>query len=146
MPQSVQVDSIQCYSVVEVTVSTVCLQTLLIFPFLSPTVGCASLLPPSPLHFIKKKMLLLSCSSFSSHWSWIDSVDMLHVDLLLTMLQMGSGVHSNTAAVSSPPADLQSVSSQPPFPNSPQVRSQTGHWLGMWQLHVAYLLTMLVNC
>lgn len=44
--------------------------------------------------------------------------------LLLTMLQMGSGVHSSTAAVSSPPLDLQSVSSQPSFPNTPQVRSQ----------------------
>lgn len=42
------------------------------------------------------------------------------------MLQMGSGVHSSTAAVSSAPADLQSASSQPPFPNTPQVRSQTG--------------------
>lgn len=44
--------------------------------------------------------------------------------LLLTMLQMGSGVHSSTATVSSPPLDLQSVSSQPSFPNTPQVRSQ----------------------
>lgn len=43
--------------------------------------------------------------------------------LLLAMLQMGSGVHSSTAAVSSPPLDLQSVSSQPSFPNTPQVRS-----------------------
>lgn len=54
--------------------------------------------------------------------------------LLLTMLQMGSGVHSSTAAVSSPPLDLQSVSSQPSFPNTPQVRSQNP---GMWHLHVA---------
>lgn len=47
-------------------------------------------------------------------------------DLLSAMLQMGAGVHSHAAGVSSPPADLQSASSQPPFPNSPQVRSQTG--------------------
>lgn len=57
-------------------------------------------------------------------------------DLLSTMLQMGSGVDSSTAAISSPPADLQSASSQPPFPNTPQVRSQTG--LGLWHMHVAY--------
>ncbi|XP_070835081.1 BUB3-interacting and GLEBS motif-containing protein ZNF207b isoform X1 [Chaetodon trifascialis] len=39
--------------------------------------------------------------------------------------QMGSGVHSSTAAVSSPPADLQSVSSQPSFPNTPQAQQST---------------------
>ncbi|XP_031144805.1 BUB3-interacting and GLEBS motif-containing protein ZNF207-like isoform X1 [Sander lucioperca] len=39
--------------------------------------------------------------------------------------QMGAGVHSNTAAVSSPPADLQSASSQPPFPNTPQAQQST---------------------
>ncbi|MEQ2158403.1 hypothetical protein GOODEAATRI_011935 [Goodea atripinnis] len=38
---------------------------------------------------------------------------------------MGSGVNSNTTGVSSPPADHQSASSQPPFSNMPQVRSQT---------------------
>ncbi|XP_034389991.1 BUB3-interacting and GLEBS motif-containing protein ZNF207b isoform X2 [Cyclopterus lumpus] len=36
--------------------------------------------------------------------------------------QMGAGVH--TAAVSSPPADLQSAS-QPPFPNTPQAQQST---------------------
>ncbi|XP_061766733.1 BUB3-interacting and GLEBS motif-containing protein ZNF207b isoform X2 [Nerophis ophidion] len=35
---------------------------------------------------------------------------------------MGSGVHCSTAAVSSPPADLQSASSQLPFPNTPQAQ------------------------
>uniref|UniRef100_A0A671VDC7 Zinc finger protein 207, b n=1 Tax=Sparus aurata TaxID=8175 RepID=A0A671VDC7_SPAAU len=39
--------------------------------------------------------------------------------------QMGSGVHSSTTAVSSPPADLQSVSSQSPFPNTPQAQQST---------------------
>ncbi|XP_059195709.1 BUB3-interacting and GLEBS motif-containing protein ZNF207b isoform X1 [Centropristis striata] len=39
--------------------------------------------------------------------------------------QMGAGVHSSTAAVSSPPADLQSASSQPPFPNTPQAQQST---------------------
>ncbi|KAL6110187.1 BUB3-interacting and GLEBS motif-containing protein ZNF207b isoform X1 [Pungitius pungitius] len=39
--------------------------------------------------------------------------------------QMGAGVHSITAGVSSPPADLQSASSQPPFPNSPQAQQST---------------------
>ncbi|XP_035034129.1 BUB3-interacting and GLEBS motif-containing protein ZNF207b isoform X1 [Hippoglossus stenolepis] len=36
--------------------------------------------------------------------------------------QMGSGVHSSTAAVSSAPADPQSASSLPPFPNTPQAQ------------------------
>ncbi|XP_023811224.1 BUB3-interacting and GLEBS motif-containing protein ZNF207 isoform X1 [Oryzias latipes] len=36
--------------------------------------------------------------------------------------QMGSGVHSSTAAVSSPPADPQSASSQHPFRNMPQAQ------------------------
>ncbi|XP_061882925.1 BUB3-interacting and GLEBS motif-containing protein ZNF207-like isoform X4 [Entelurus aequoreus] len=36
--------------------------------------------------------------------------------------QMGSGVHCSTAAVSSPSADLQSASSQLPFPNTPQAQ------------------------
>ncbi|XP_054634821.1 BUB3-interacting and GLEBS motif-containing protein ZNF207b isoform X1 [Dunckerocampus dactyliophorus] len=36
--------------------------------------------------------------------------------------QMGSGVQCSTAAVSSPPADLQSASSQLPFPNTPQAQ------------------------
>ncbi|XP_030583196.1 BUB3-interacting and GLEBS motif-containing protein ZNF207b isoform X1 [Archocentrus centrarchus] len=36
--------------------------------------------------------------------------------------QMGSGVHSSTAAVSSPSADTQSVSPQPPFPNMLQAQ------------------------
>ncbi|XP_061882922.1 BUB3-interacting and GLEBS motif-containing protein ZNF207-like isoform X2 [Entelurus aequoreus] len=35
---------------------------------------------------------------------------------------MGSGVHCSTAAVSSPSADLQSASSQLPFPNTPQAQ------------------------
>ncbi|XP_056890592.1 BUB3-interacting and GLEBS motif-containing protein ZNF207b isoform X1 [Takifugu flavidus] len=39
--------------------------------------------------------------------------------------QMGSGVNSSTAAVSSPPADLQSVSSPPPFPNTSQAQQST---------------------
>lgn len=60
------------------------------------------------------------------------------------MLQMGSGVHSSTAAVSSPSADPQSASPQPPFPNMLQVCSQTG-FCALWQLHVEYLLTLPVN-
>lgn len=60
-------------------------------------------------------------------------------DLLSTMLQMGACVHSGSASVSSPPADLQSASSLTPFPNTPQVRSQAGLWLGsrsgMWLIY-----------
>lgn len=62
------------------------------------------------------------------------------------MLQMGSGVHSSTAAVSSPPLDLQSVSSQPSFPNTPQVRSQNRECgTCMWPLLLEQCKTVLVR-
>lgn len=65
--------------------------------------------------------------------------------LLLAMLQMGSGVHSSTAAVSSPPLDLQSVSSQPSFPNTPQVRSQNQECgTCMWPLLLEQRQTLLL--
>lgn len=61
------------------------------------------------------------------------------------MLQMGSGVHSSTAAVSSPPLDLQSVSSEPSFPNTPQVCSQSRECgTCMWPLLLEQCPTLLV--
>lgn len=110
-----------------------------------PPVTCTVvLIRPVPFCSKRQSVGLSFCVKPSPYWSWcsaplcrflrlfystkqplVSFVLLCHCcGLLLTMLQMGSGVHSSTAAVSSPPLDLQSVSSQPSFPNTPQVRSQ----------------------